>query len=175
MAGSLIKIDEEIVTSAVASVTLGGANWDSSYDVYMVRINNAVSTTNARILYMRILKNDNSADSTANYDRAFKALRTDTTFSNSSSTNQTEFGIEDLGTATGESANGVLYLFNFNNASEYNFCTFEFTNFDQTAKLIGGQGGFVHTVAQNSKGLEFYLEASDTIASGTFTLYGLKK
>ena len=29
MAGSLIKIDEEIVTSAVASVTLGGANWDS--------------------------------------------------------------------------------------------------------------------------------------------------
>ena len=36
MAGSLIKIDEEIVTSAVASVTLGGADWDSSYDVYMV-------------------------------------------------------------------------------------------------------------------------------------------
>jgi len=36
MAGSLIKIDEEIVTSAVASVTLGGTDWDSSYDVYMV-------------------------------------------------------------------------------------------------------------------------------------------
>ena len=27
----------------------------------------------------------------------------------------------------------------------------------------------MHTVVQNSKGLEFYLEASDTIASGTFT------
>ena len=39
MAGSLIKIDEEIVTSAVASVELGGANWDSSYDVYMVKTN----------------------------------------------------------------------------------------------------------------------------------------
>jgi len=36
MAGSLVKIDEEIVTSPVASVTLGGADWDSSYDVYMV-------------------------------------------------------------------------------------------------------------------------------------------
>ena len=33
MAGSLIKIDEEIVSSAVASVTLTGI--DSTYDVYM--------------------------------------------------------------------------------------------------------------------------------------------
>ena len=172
---SLINIDEEIVTSAVASVTLGGANWDSSYDVYMVTINNVISTTNARILYARILKNDNTADSTANYDRAFKVLRTDTTFTNASSTNQTEFGVEDLGTATGESANGIFYLYNFNNASEYNFCTFELTNFDQAARLIGGQGGFVHTVSQNAKGLEFHMEASDTIASGTFTLFGLKK
>ena len=34
-AGSLIKIDEEIVTPAVASVTLTGI--DSTYDVYMVK------------------------------------------------------------------------------------------------------------------------------------------
>ena len=38
MAGSLIKIDEEIVSSAVASVTLGGSDWDSSYDVYKIII-----------------------------------------------------------------------------------------------------------------------------------------
>jgi hypothetical protein len=38
-------------------------------------------TTDATILYLRILKSDNTADTTANYDRAFKALRTDTTFS----------------------------------------------------------------------------------------------
>ena len=36
MAGSLIKIDEEIVSSAVASVTLTGI--DSTYDVYMVKV-----------------------------------------------------------------------------------------------------------------------------------------
>ena len=34
MAGSLIKIDEEIVTSAVSSVTLTGI--DSTYDVFKV-------------------------------------------------------------------------------------------------------------------------------------------
>ena len=41
--GSLIKIDEEIVTSAVASVTLTGI--DSTYDVYMVRFNNVLGTS----------------------------------------------------------------------------------------------------------------------------------
>jgi hypothetical protein len=35
MAGSLIKIEETTVSSAVASVTLTGI--DSTYDVYMVR------------------------------------------------------------------------------------------------------------------------------------------
>ena len=33
MAGSLIKIDEVNVTSGVSSVTLGGTDWDSSYNV----------------------------------------------------------------------------------------------------------------------------------------------
>ena len=174
MAGSLIKIDEEIVTSAVASVDLGGTNWDSSYDVYMVKFSNIVVTTDSTILYARILKSDNTADSTANYDRAIKILRTDTTYGNVGQTNQTEFGIEVLGTATGESANGIFYLFNFNNASEYNFCTTELSNFDNASRLIGGQGGFVHTVSQVSKGLQFFLSSS-TIAKGVFSLYGLKK
>jgi hypothetical protein len=174
MAGSLIKIDEEMVTSAVASVTLGGSDWDSSYDVYMVRFSNVTPTTDATIIYARIIKSDDTADSTANYDRAIKILRTDATFTNVGQTNQTEVGVEVLGTATGESANGIFYLFNFNNASEYNFCTTEMSNFDNTSRLIAGQGGFVHTVSQVSKGLQFFMSSS-TIASGTFTLYGLKK
>ena len=174
MAGSLIKIDEEIVTSAVASVDLGGTKWDSSYDVYMVKFSNVTATTDNTILYARVLKSDNTADSTANYDRALKILRTDTTFTNLGQTNQTEFGIEIIGTATGESANGIFYLFNFNNASEYNFCTTEMSNFDNASKLIAGQGGFVHTVSQVSKGLQFFISSS-TIANGVFTLYGLKK
>ena len=174
MAGSLIKIYEEIVTSAVSSVDLGGANWDSSYDVYMVKFSNVTVTTDSTILYARVLKSDNTADSTANYDRAIKILRTDASFGNVGQTNQTEFGIEVLGTATGESANGIFYLFNFNNASEYNFCTTEMSNLDNASRLIAGQGGFVHTINQLGKGLQFFMSSS-TIAGGIFTLYGLNK
>jgi hypothetical protein len=174
MAGSLIKIDEEIVTSAVASVTLGGADWDSSYDVYMVKFSNVTVTTDSTTIKARVIKSDNTADSTANYDRALVALRTDTTFTDVGSTNQTAFDVEFLGTGTGEMTNGVFYLFNFNNASEYNFCTTETSNINATPILIGGAGGFVHTVSQLGKGLQFFMSSS-TIASGTFTLYGLKK
>ena len=172
MAGSLIKIDEEIVTSAVASVTLTGI--DSTYDVYMVRVNNVIPTTNERKLFIRFTVSG-TPDTSANYDRALKTLLTNTTFANSYTTNQTEIDTQDLGTDTGEQFNAVLYLFNFNNASEYSFGTAEYTAIDQPARLVGGQGGFVNTVAQACNGIQFFLESSDNIASGTFTLYGLKK
>ena len=51
MAGSLIKIDEEIVTSAVASVTLTGI--DSTYDVYMVKYNKLEVSNDANFLVGR--------------------------------------------------------------------------------------------------------------------------
>ncbi len=173
MAGSLIKIDEEIVTSAVASVTLGGSDWDSSYDVYMVRFNNFEIDTDNQAIYLRVTKSG-TADTTANYDRAFKELRADTSFGNVSSTNATAIGLTTLGTTANIQANGVLYLFNFNNASEYNFATLEELSWRQAGNLHGNQGGWVHTVAQASNGVQFYMEDGNLL-SGTFTLYGLKK
>jgi len=175
MAGSLIKIDEEIVTSAVASVTLGGANWDSSYDVYMVRVNNWETQTDARTPYMRFTVSGTD-DTSANYDRAFKFLRGSTTFVNGASTNQTEIQLSaNIGTAGNETLNGVFYLFNFNNASEYSFVTGEMTGRSSGAELYGGQGGALLTVNQATDGVTFFLSSSANIAGGTFTLYGLKK
>ena len=173
MAGSLIKIDEEIVTSAVASVTLTGI--DSTYDVYMVRVNNVAPDGANRNLYMRVTKSG-SADTTANYDYAYKGLRTDTTFSNISNTNQTFWQTSNYANSTGTSQtmNGVFYLFNFANASEYSFVTNETANLTGSNLLIGAQGGGVHTVASASDGINFYYSA-DNINSGVFTLYGLKK
>ena len=173
MAGSLIKIQEEIVTSAVASVTLGGADWDSSYDVYMVKFNNFEIDTDNQAIYLRVTKSG-TADTTANYDRAFKELRADTTFGNVSTTNATAIGLTTLGTTANIQANGILYLFNFNNASEYSFVTLETTQYQYGGLQRGAQGGFVHTVASASDGIQFYAN-SGNIDSGTLTLYGLKK
>ena len=173
MAGSLIKINEAIVTTAIPSVTLTGIN--STYDVYMVKVNNVAPDGANRQLYMRVTKSG-TADITANYDWAYKGLRTDTTFSNISNTNQTFWQTSNYANSTGTSQtmNGVFYLFNFANASEYSFVTNETANLTGANLLIGAQGGGVHTVASASDGINFYYSA-DNINSGVFTLYGLKK
>jgi len=173
MAGSLIKIDEEIVTSAVASVTLGGSDWDSSYDVYMVRYNNVLPVNDNVLLSNRVTVSG-TADTTANYDYAYKLLQANTTFSNVSATNDTDNVLGTNGTGGNESTNGIMYLFNFNNASEYSFGTVENTLREADTNLRGIQGGYVHTVAQACDGIQFFY-ASGNIDSGTFTLYGLKK
>ena len=171
MAGSLIKIDEEIVSSATPSVTLTGI--DSTYDVYMVRYNNVLPVNDNVLLSNRVTVSG-TADTTANYDYAYKLLQANTTFSNVSATNDTDNVLGTNGTGGNESTNGIMYLFNFNNASEYSFGTVENTLREADTNLRGIQGGYVHTVAQACDGIQFFY-ASGNIASGTFTLYGLKK
>ena len=171
MAGSLIKIDEEIVTSAVASVTLTGI--DSTYDVYMVRYNNVLPVNDNVLLSNRVTVSG-TADTTANYDWAYKLLNAAAAFSNISATNDTDNVLGTNGTGGNESTNGIMYLFNFNNASEYSFGTVENTVREADTNLRGIQGGYVHTVAQACDGIQFFY-ASGNIASGTFTLYGLAK
>ena len=172
MAGSLIKIDEEIVTSAVASVTLTGI--DSTYDVYMVRFNNMKSDTDSVSLNARLTVSG-SPDTSSNYDRAMKELRSDTTFGNFSSTNQSAMALDSTGTGTGEQINGIAYLFNFNNASEYSFLTFENTVLDTDGNNRGRQGGFVLTVAQATDGIQFFMSSGNIYIGSSFVLYGLKK
>ena len=171
MAGALIKIDEEIVTSAVASVTLTGI--DSTYDVYMVSVAGLESDTDIVDVNLRFTVSG-SADTSANYDYAGKILRTSTTFFNNSATNQTEIDLAQLGNATGEQFNCTLYCFNFNNSSEYSFITKEPITINAQPDLRGNTGGGVLTETQITDGVFFFL-SSGNIDNGTFTLYGLKK
>ena len=174
MAGSLIKIDEEIVTSAVASVTLGGSDWDSSYDVYMVKYNNYKPATDTQVFKFRFTEGG-TPNTTANYDMAHKVFTADTAFGDMYYTNQTFIRGLTLGNQTGENANGILYLFNMNSTTEYAFCTLETTTLGSNSQNNGAQGGGVLTVTGTARdGIQFFFD-SGNIDSGTFRLYGLKK
>ena len=171
MAGSLIKIQETTVSSAVASVTLTGI--DSTYDVYMIKIFGLdVDTSNAD-LKLRFTESG-TPNTTANYDSASKVLISSTTFVNNSETNQTSAdfstNIADLAAKT---FNSITYIFNASNSSEFTFYTSENTSMD-TTRLLGKQGGGVFTVASAVDGIQI-LGDSTNIESGTFTLYGLFK
>ena len=177
MAGQLIQVATETVTSTTNTVSLTGINTD---DVYMVTISGA-TCDNKAVMYMRVTVSG-SADTTSNYDRASKGMLSNEGFGNYSGTNQTYAQVNSnrLQNGTGLGANAILYLYNFNNSSEYNFVTQETSTWREAnvvaQQLSGESGGFVHTVAQACDGLIFYMDlGTDNFTGGTFTLYGLKK
>ena len=174
MAGRLILL-ETVTASDDASVTLGTTDWDNSYDVYMVTLDSVTPATDEAYLRMRFTKtSDNSVDSSSNYDRGAKELRAGTTFGDSSSTNADGFNFIENGTATSETHNGTQYLFNFNNASEYSFATFQEVSLLYDGELRGRQGGGVLTVSQATNGVNYFY-SSGNVASGEFKLYGIVK
>ncbi len=171
MAGSLIKIDEEIVTSAVASMTITGI--DSTYDVYKLIVTKLTQSTSSfgRDVYMRVTESG-TANTTANYDYAYKDLKADASFSNASSTNQTYWKIRDFA-GNGNEFNYSFYLFNFNNSSEYSFMTQESTGLISNSNLNANQGGGVFTSTSSCDGINFSFSDDDWTAK--LVLYGLKK
>ena len=174
MAGSLIKIAETTVSSAVSSVTLTGI--DSTYDVYMVKSNNVTVGTDNVYVKFRFTESG-TPNTTANYDVAYKELRAYAVFGNVSATNETSayFSSKAIGTGTQEQSNSIHYIFNANNSSEYTFYTMEVTLRDQSAgNHNGGQGGGVFTSASTVDCLQIFA-ASGNIETGVFSLYGYKK
>jgi hypothetical protein len=169
---SLIKIAETTVSSAVSSVTLTGI--DSTYDVYMVRTNNVTFDTDNVDFAVRVTTGG-TPQTDANYDRATKLLRT-ASFLNIGSTNTTNFEIEGGGgNAANEQSNNIFYCFNFNNASEYSFCTVETSQVNLNSQLGGQQGGFVKTTAEANDGLHFFVSSGNIDTGSSFVLYGLAK
>ena len=166
MAGQLIQVNTATVTVATPSVTLTGIDSD---DVYMVAYNNVLPSLDYQLLSNRVTVSG-TADTTANYDWAYKLFSAAGAFSNISTTNDTDNVLATNGTGGNESTNGIMYLFNFNNASEYSFGTVENTIRESDTNLRGIQGGYVHTVAQACDAIQSFY-ASGNIASGTFTLY----
>ena len=162
----LVQVATNTVSSAVSGVILTGIDSD---DVYMVAFNNVVGATNNVGLQIQLTKSG-TAQSDSEYDYAYKNLRTDTTFSDTSGTNQTAISLGNTGTATSESSQGIIYLYNFNSSSEYSFFTNETCHFNATPFLTGAQGGIMHTVASASDGVNFKM-SSGNIDSGTFTLF----
>ena len=177
MAGSLIKIDEEIVTSAVASVTLTGI--DSTYDVYKLVVSNLTVGTDGSYLYGRVTEGG-TPNSSGNYAYAAKFLRADNTFTNLSHAARSVFAMTERTEITNGFCNGIFYLFNFANASEFSFMTIEEVHIQyQLTTIRGQQGGAVFKQASACDGIQLFLIDNSgnpaNIASGTFTLYGLKK
>tara|TARA_Y100000385_G_scaffold185130_1_gene191188 strand:- start:405 stop:929 length:525 start_codon:yes stop_codon:yes gene_type:complete len=174
MAGSLIKIKEEIVTSAVASVSITGM--DSTYDVYMVRVKDLKPATNTVYPYMRFTESG-TVNTSSSYDYADKNIKAGFSYSNMASANQAQFYIlsEQLGTGTQELLNGTFFIFNASNATERTYFTQETTAIDHNSNHLGSQGGGVFKQNSEVDGVNFFMSSGNIDTGSTFILYGLNK
>ena len=166
MAGQLVQVATNTISSAVSSVTLTGIDDDSVYLFTWVGVTCASDVNQNQI---RITKSG-TAQSDSEYDFASKQLFASTSFVDNGQVNQTSFIDLYIGNNTGEMANGLVYLYNFNNSSDYSFVTREQVSLSHVAQTQGVMGGGVHTVASASDGVNYFM-ASGNLTGGTFTLY----
>jgi hypothetical protein len=172
MAGSLEKISETTVSSAVSSVTLTGI--DSTYEVYLLTLNNVSPATVNADVFLRVTESG-TASSDSDYDLSYKLLRTDTTYTNIALTNQAQWQISgSLENEAGKTFNGNCYIFNASNSSEYTFITMENSYLADDGTFLGHQGGGVYTQTTAVDGVSISFDTGN-IDAGTFKLYGLKK
>ena len=152
---------------------------DSKFDVYMVKIFGVHYATDRDSITMRVTTSG-TPQTGSNYQYSGKFIGSDVSpFGNYFSSSDTDIRI-GLGADNSEKvANGILYLFNFNNSSEFSFVTNEgvgFTSDADSSGVRGFQGGGVYRVAEANDGVNFFEEFTGAnIEGGTFTLYGLKK
>ena len=167
MAGQLIQVATSTVSgSSTNYVDLFGTTTD---DVYMVALNNASTTLDGQIR-TRVLVSS-SPDISANYDQASKPLIGNATQTHDAFQNDTFWRFMFTGNQTNETQSGILYLYNFNNSSEYSFVTAEISSWTSDPRLYGLQGGGVHTVAQSCNGVRFFASSGNLADGSQFTLY----
>ena len=166
---NLIQVATSTVTSPVASVTLTGIDDNSPY--LFTTTNTGVSVDNSNILLRVIKASDSSADTTSNYDNAYKLLTASSSFSNQANIDMTSFQhLGGSGTGTNESGVAIAHLYNWFDSNEYSNMTWETNIYNQTPALFSGMGGQIHTVLQSNSGIQILMNTGN-LTSGTFTLY----
>lgn len=166
MAGSIGHIQTQTVTSSVAEVAFTNIDEDG---IYMVAFTNVQCATDNKDMRIQL---KNGSTTLTPYDRGSKDLRTDISYSNNSVDGATRFDINNAtGNSTGETGQGIFYLFNFNNANEYSYLTYETNYLTYTGGMIGQQGGGVVRQASACDTIKFYWESAANFTSGTFALY----
>ena len=173
MSGSLIKISDATVSSAVSSITIPGITND--YNVYQLFIEDVQCAADNKNLIVHLTVTG-TADEDSNYDSAFTQVKVGSDDSTSSGTNSNSLTIApSLSNATYETVQGILHLFAFGDSSQNSWVTVEMNTILNNSEMRGLQGAFVLTETQANDGLRFTWEGGSNFSSGKFTLYGLKK
>jgi len=175
MAGKLIHILTAEISSPTAYLDIGGANWDSSYDTYMLVVNGITNQSNDQSNLMYLLDSSNNAITGSDYkfvNRIFFG-QTATSIGGANGFSYIPLTNNRMGTGDTYSTNAIMYLYSFNNASEPSYLTYEQVNRRLTNTELQGLQGGGFLIASQHKGVRI-LASAGNLASGKATLFGVK-
>ena len=156
----LVQVNKTVASGTPATIQVTGINSD---DVYLVTTRGLIPSSDDTIAW-RITKSG-TIQTDSEYDNARKDMPTSASFQDNEAQNATSVTNATI-ESTGNGFNGLFYLYNFNNSSEFSFASFENVSWVSTPQAFGGNGGFVHTVASASDGLSFFFTGGATFNNG---------
>ena len=171
---SLTLLDSAVANND-AYVDLGKtANWDSSFNTYMVVIRNGETVNDATNILARVLVSD-SVQSSAIYQVTGLTLQSDSNAIVTKGEGQTYMNIQsNSGTGTQEITNSEIILFNMNSSSYYKYWFSNQTAINSNSVVQGRTVGGVWESTSACNGVRLFA-LSGNIASGKFLLYGYSK
>ncbi len=163
MFGNLVQINKATSTGSSSTLTVTGIDNNSIYVVYY----SVRPVDNDKDLLVRVTTGG-TPDSDSEYDMTGVFQRADA----SPSTSDIENGVAWYMNSAMENdsakwSNNILYLFNFNHATEYSYVTMDTCGWNDTIQSVGDKGGGVHTVAETNDGLSLSNESNSNFASGS--------
>jgi|9_EtaG_2_1085328.scaffolds.fasta_scaffold06878_5 hypothetical protein len=167
MAGKLVQINKAVGDGTSSSLTVTGINTDN---VYMVAFHSLSTTTNNDVLKARVTTSG-TPDSDSEYDRSLVYFSNTGVSANRYGSNVDHFQIVENADDDNGGGQGILYLYNFNDSSEFSFYTQE--TIGAVSNQNAGQiGGGVHTVQESNDGFSMYSNAGTNFKTGaTLVLY----
>ena len=161
MAGQLVQINKAVGDNTSSVLTVTGINTD---DVYMVAFHSLSTNSNNDVLKARVTTSG-TPDSDSEYDRALVYISNLGISANRYGTNVDHWQIVENADDDNGGAQGILYLYNFNNSSEFSFYTQE-TVGTVSNQQAGQMGGGVHTVQESNDGFSMYSNSGTNFKTG---------
>ncbi len=172
MATNLEFIKKETLTSTANNLQVTNC-FSANYDVYKIFITKVDLSALAN-LRMRLIKSDDTVDSSANYDWAIQILRSYTTIAENKNTNQSYWELISSQSASSYAGNGVeITMFNPFDSSSYTFHKTNSAGFLEASGIYAPHGIGVLTVAQSITGFQMLL-SSGNYEVLEVSVYGVK-
>ena len=166
---ALQQINKSILSSPASAIEVTGIDSDN---VYMLTIRNLEPVDNAVYPLLRFIVGG-SAVATTDYAYANKNIKSAVSFSNMANSSQTQILLlsEQNGNAGQEKFNGICYIYNANDSSEYTNITSENVALDSNTNALGSMGGGTLLDASAVEGVSVLFTSGNVAAGAEMVLY----